>query len=229
MTSRPGFLSSFADLLVPVHREGHRLVLAAAAAAIVLLWLWAPLGWIAVLATILLALHFRDPDRVIPLRDGLVLAPADGTIADTDELTPPPELGFGPEPRARITIQILSTDGHIQRAPIAGRIVRTSHLPAASGEGGERRSTVIAARNGTEIAVVQIGGALIRKTVAFQDSGASIGAGERIGLIRFGGRVELYLPPGRRALVSVGQHMIAGETVVADLASSEPPREARKI
>jgi phosphatidylserine decarboxylase len=222
-------LSSLADLLVPIHREGHRYLLAAATAAIVLLWLWAPLGWLAVLASIFIALIFRDPDRVVPLRDGLILAPADGDIAEIDELTPPPELGFGPQPRTRVAIHLSLLDGHIQRAPVAGRIVRTSHLPAAAGEGGERRSMVIAASDGTEIAVTQIGGTLLRKTVAFQDSGASIGTGERIGLIRFGSRVELFLPPGRRALVSVGQRTIAGETVVADLASSEPPREARKI
>jgi phosphatidylserine decarboxylase len=187
--------------------------------------------------TIAIAFFFRDPDRVVPLREGLVLAPADGRIAQIEAVMPPPELGFAAAERIRISIVLALTDVHIQRSPVAGRIARSAHMPGAflnasldkASEDNERRSLVIATSAGDEIAVVQIAGLIARRIVSLTGDRNSIGTGERIGLIRFGSRVDLYLPPGRTALVAVGQRAVAGETVIADLASGEPPREARQI
>ncbi len=237
MIDRHGLIDSFAELFVPIHRDGHKFVGLAAAIALVLLFLWPPLGWLAILLTIAIAFFFRDPDRVVPLRDGLVLAAADGRIAQIEAVTPPPELGFGPGPRTRVSIVLSLIDVHIQRAPVAGRVARSAHMPGSfldasldkASEDNERKSTVIATAGGEEIAVVQIAGLIARRIVSFVTDTASIGAGERIGLIRFGSRVDIYLPPGRQALVAIGQRAIAGETIIADLASAEAPREARQI
>ena len=184
----------------------------------------------------LVAYFFRDPPRVTPLRDGLVVSPADGRISAIERVRPPAELGLGDEPRLRISTFLSVFDVHINRAPVAGRIVRSVYVPGSflnaaldkASEENERRALVIATANGAEIGVVQIAGLIARRIVTFAGEGDSVGIGERFGLIRFGSRVDLYLPPGRGALVSVGQRAVGGETVFADLKSDEPEREARR-
>ena len=187
--------------------------------------------------TVYVAYFFRDPDRVTPLRDGLVVSPADGRISSIDTVRPPAELGLGETPRQRISIFLSVLDVHINRAPVAGRISRSVYVPGAflnaaldkASEENERRSIVISTPAGQDVACVQIAGLIARRIVTFAKEGATVGMGERFGLIRFGSRVDVFLPPGHGCLVAVGQRAIGGETVLADLKSTEPEREARVV
>ncbi len=201
-----------------------------------LFWLYPPLAWLVALLTAWIAYFFRDPPRVTPLRAGLIVAPADGLISAIERVRPPAELGLGDSPRVRISTFLSVFDVHINRTPVAGRIARSVYVPGrflnaaldkASDE-NERCALVIAMDNGAEIGVVQIAGLIARRIVTFAREGDDVGIGERFGLIRFGSRVDLYLPPEHGALVAVGQRAIGGETVVADLKSAELEREARR-
>ena len=236
-THSHSLIETITSNLAPVHRDGWKFAGAAGAFAL-LLWILLPFSLLAYLAlglTVYVAYFFRDPSRVTPLRDGLVVSPADGRISSIDMVRPPAELGLGETPRQRISIFLSVLDVHINRAPVAGRISRSVYVPGAflnaaldkASEENERRALVITQPSGTEIAVVQIAGLIARRIVTFKGEGASVGVGERFGLIRFGSRVDVFLPPERTCLVSVGQRAIGGETVLADLKSPEPEREAR--
>jgi phosphatidylserine decarboxylase len=232
---RHGLIETIAEQITPVHPDGYKFLALGAGVTLLCFLLWPPLGWLAALATAWIAYFFRDPPRVTPLREGLIIAPGDGKICALERVRPPGELGLGDSERLRISIFLSVFDVHINRAPLAGRIARSvyvqgSFLNAAldkASELNERRATVIVAPDGTEIAVVQIAGLIARRIVSFVREGESVGTGQRLGLIRFGSRVDLYLPPGREALVALGQRAIGGETVLADLKSPEPEREAR--
>jgi len=229
-------LSTIVDSIPPVHRDGHKFLAIGLGITLFFFWLLPPLGWIAALATAWVAYFFRDPDRVTPLREGLVIAPADGRITSIERVRPPQELGLGEELRTRISIFLSVFDVHVNRSPVAGRITRSVYTPGAffnaeldkASEENERRGLVILMPSGAEIGVVQIAGLVARRIVTFVSEGDTVGVGQRIGLIRFGSRVDVYLPPEGRALVAIGQRTIAGETVLADLRSSEPEREARR-
>lgn len=235
MPERHGLIETIAEQITPVHPDGYKFLALGAGVTLLCFLLWPPLGWLAALATAWIAYFFRDPPRVTPLREGLIIAPGDGKICALERVRPPGELGLGDSERLRISIFLSVFDVHINRAPLAGRIARSvyvqgSFLNAAldkASELNERRATVIVAPDGTEIAVVQIAGLIARRIVSFVREGESVGTGQRLGLIRFGSRVDLYLPPGREALVALGQRAIGGETVLADLKSPEPEREAR--
>ena len=235
MPERHGLIETIADAITPVHPDGYKFLALGAGATLLCFLLWPPLGWLGALVTAWIAYFFRDPPRVTPLREGLIIAPGDGKICALERVRPPGELGLGDSERLRISIFLSIFDVHINRAPLAGRIARSvyvqgSFLNAAldkASELNERRATVIVAPDGTEIAVVQIAGLIARRIVSFVREGESVGTGQRLGLIRFGSRVDLYLPPGREALVALGQRAIGGETVLADLKSPEPEREAR--
>ena len=228
-------IDTITDTIAPVHNDGYKFLAIGAGVTLLLFLLWPPLAWVAALVTAWIAYFFRDPARVTPLRDGLVLAPGDGRISAIERVRPPPELGLGETERPRISIFLSVFDVHINRAPVAGRVVRSVYVPGSflnaaldkASEENERRGIVIAMTDGTEIAVVQIAGLIARRIVTFVDEGDSIGIGQRLGLIRFGSRVDLYLPPGRGSLVAVGQRAVGGETVFADLKSEEMDREAR--
>lgn len=236
MSKGHGLIETILGSLVPVHRDGHKFIAIAALAAVVFFLLWPPLGWLFVLLALYIAYFFRDPPRVTPSREGLVVAPADGEISHVELVTPPMELGLGQGQRVRISTFLSVFDVHIQRAPVPGRIVRAVYVPGAfinaaadkASEENERRSIVIQTARGDEIAVVQIAGLIARRIVTFAQEGDTLALGQRFGLIRFGSRVDVYLPPGRTALVAVGQRAVAGETVFADFLSSEPEREARR-
>jgi phosphatidylserine decarboxylase len=236
VNDRYGFLGSFSDFLVPINRDGHKFLAIALGLTVLGFLIWSPLGWVLGLVTLWLASFFRDPDRVTPLRDGLVIAPADGRIASIDRVPPPPELAMEGGDRTRVSIYLSLFDMHVNRAPVAGRITRSVYVPGSflrassdkASEDNERRALVIATPAGAEIAVLQIAGMITHRIVTFAAEGDTVGVGQRFGLIRFGSRVDVYLPPGHHALVSVGQRMVAGETVIADLKSDEPEREARR-
>jgi phosphatidylserine decarboxylase len=236
VSERHSLLDTIADGIVPIHSDGYKFVAVGAGVSLFFFWLWPPLAWVAVLVTAWIAYFFRDPPRVTPLRDGLVVAPADGRITAIERVRPPPELGFDDAERVRVSIFLSVFDVHINRAPVAGRVTRVVYVPGAflnaaldkASEENERCALVIAKPEGTEIGVVQIAGLIARRIVTFVREGDSIGAGERFGLIRFGSRADVYLPPGRGPLVVVGQSAVGGETVLADLKSDEMEREARR-
>ncbi|HLL28926.1 MAG TPA: phosphatidylserine decarboxylase [Xanthobacteraceae bacterium] len=219
-------LDSIKKNLAPIHPEGYPFIGAFALVAIFLFWLARPLGWIGVIATVWCAYFFRDPKRVVPVGEGLVVSPADGRISQVALASPPPELEMGPEQRVRISIFMNVLDVHVNRAPVAGEVRRivykagkfiNADLDKAS-EDNERNSVLLRTSLGP-VAVVQIAGLIARRIVCFVREGTSVAAGERIGLIRFGSRVDLYLPGNVRPLVSEGQTALAGETVIADLSA----------
>ncbi len=236
MSERHGILDTIFDTMAPVHADGHKFIAIGAAATLLFFILWPPIGWILAIVTGWVVYFFRDPARVSPLREGLVLSAADGRISSIEKVKPPAELGLGDEERLRISTFLSIFDVHIQRAPVAGRISRSVYIPGAflnaaldkASEDNERRAIVIDTPSGDRIGCVQIAGLIARRIVTFSAEGDTLGIGQRFGLIRFGSRVDIYLPPGKGALVAVGQRAIAGETVFADLKSAEPEREARR-
>jgi phosphatidylserine decarboxylase len=219
-------IASIRSQLVPLNREGYPFVGGFALVSLILFWLWSPLGWIGTVLTLWCAYFFRDPVRVTPTREGLVVAPADGRVSRIVNALPPRELDFGDRPLPRVSIFMSVFDCHVNRSPMAGRIERMVYKPGTfinadldkASEDNERNSFIIATA-GTRIAVVQIAGLVARRIVPFKREGASVAAGERIGMIRFGSRLDVYLPEGTRPLVAEGQTAIAGETVIADLKS----------
>jgi len=221
--------------LVPIHPEGYPFIGGFALASLILFWLWAPLGWVFTLATVWCAYFFRDPPRVTPVRDGIVVAPADGRVSQIVNAVPPPELDLGAQPLPRISIFMSVFDCHINRSPVAGRIERivyragkflSADLDKAS-EDNERNAFVIETAIGQRLAVIQIAGLVARRIVPFSREGETVSAGQRIGMIRFGSRVDVYLPAGTRFLAAEGQTAIAGEIVLADLAATEAGRTFR--
>jgi phosphatidylserine decarboxylase len=227
-------LASIRSQLAPIHREGYPFIGMFAVASLLLLWLWPPLGWLAVLATLWCAYFFRDPPRVTPLRDGIVVAPADGRVSRVTNALPAKELALGERPLPRVSIFMSVFDCHVNRSPVTGKVERIVYRPGAfinadldkASEDNERNCFVIVTEGG-RIGVVQIAGLIARRIVCFVREGSSVGAGERIGLIRFGSRVDVYLPEGVRPLVAEGQTAIAGETVIADLHAGDPQRSFR--
>ena len=220
-------------IAMPIHPEGWRFIPLFAAATLVLFYLWSPLGWLGVLLTLWCAFFFRNPERVTPSRDGLVISPADGVVQMIIRTPAPPELDMGDAPLTRVSVFMNVFNVHVNRAPIAGRVVKRAYQPGqflnASLEKAsafnERMSVRLALQDGREIAFVQSAGLVARRIRCDLTDGQEVKTGERFGLIRFGSRVDVYLPDGVAPQVIVGQTMIAGETVLADLDSQEPQRE----
>lgn len=218
-------------VLAPIHKDGWRFIAVFAVVTIILWWLWSPLGWLGLIATAWCIYFFRDPWRVSPYRSGLVLSPADGRIIIVDEAPPPPELELGAAPMQRIAIFMSVFDVHVNRAPMAGRVTRLAYtegkfvnasLDKASLD-NERMAIRLATPQG-DIGMTQIAGLVARRIVTALREGQEVIPGQRIGLIRFGSRAEVYLPRGWAVLVIVGQRAIGGETVLADAQAQEPPR-----
>jgi phosphatidylserine decarboxylase len=226
-------INSIRSQLSPIHPQGYPFIGGFAVAAVVLFWLWPPLGVLGVIATAWCVYFFRDPPRITPVREDLVVAPADGRISRISQAVAPPELDFGRETFLRISIFMSVFDCHINRSPVAGRIERIVYRAGAflsadldkASESNERNAFVIATNGGRRIPVVQIAGLVARRIVPFAREGETIAAGQRIGMIRFGSRVDVYLPPATVPLVGEGQTAIAGETVLADLEGLQMARE----
>jgi phosphatidylserine decarboxylase len=221
-------------ILAPIHRQGWPFIALFAAATIVLALISSFLGWIGVLLTAWCVYFFRDPVRSVPQRAGLVLSPADGIVTLIEPAVPPPELGLPAAPRTRISVFMNVFDVHVNRAPIDCTVARMSYrrgrffnasLDKASVD-NERQSMRLTLADGRDIVLVQIAGLVARRIVDWVGEGDVLVAGQRIGMIRFGSRVDVYLPDGVQPLVAEGQRAIAGETVLADLASDEPVRRA---
>lgn len=228
-------LSSISRQLSPVHKEGYIFIAAFFAISLLLFWLWPPLGWLGLILTAWCAYFFRDPVRLTPVRDGLVISPADGVVSMVGAFAPPPELGLGDDKLQRVSVFMSVFDCHVNRAPVTGRIVKIAYKPGLflnadldkASEDNERSGMIIETGHG-RFGVVQIAGLIARRIVSFVREGDTIGTGERFGLIRFGSRVDVYLPAGARLLVDVGSKAIAGETMLADMKTSDPQPAFRR-
>ncbi|MBN9063398.1 MAG: phosphatidylserine decarboxylase [Rhizobiales bacterium] len=227
-------ISSINRQIVPIHREGYLFILAFVVATVVLFLIWQPLGWIGLILTIWCCYFFRDPARVTPLREGLVISPADGRVSMIASAVPPLELGLSTTPMTRVSIFMNVFDCHVNRSPVAGRIAKIVYRPGLflnadldKASDDNERSSLIIESGGERYGVVQIAGLIARRIVSFAHEGDMTSAGERFGLIRFGSRVDVYLPEGVQPLVGLGQTCIAGETVIADARGNDPARSYR--
>jgi phosphatidylserine decarboxylase len=220
--------------MVPITPEGYPFIGAFALVSLVLFWIWTPLGWVGTVLTVWCVYFFRDPPRVTPVRDGLVVSPADGRISQITTAAPPHELGLGSSPLLRISIFMSVFDCHVNRSPVTGRVEKILYQPGKfvnadldkASVDNERNSLVIATSGG-RIAVVQIAGLIARRIVCYVRETQPLGAGERFGMIRFGSRLDVYLPDGTPPMVAVGQTALAGETVLADLRAGDEGRGFR--
>lgn len=223
-------------VLKPMHPEGYRFLPVFAAVALVLFWLWEPLGLLGVGLTVWCYYFFRDPRRAVPQEDGLVLSPADGVVSLIGPAVPPPELGMEPEALTRVSVFMSVFDCHVNRAPVTGRVAAVAYRPGKflnasldkASEDNERNGLCLELADGRRLAVVQIAGLVARRILCWTRVGQTLRTGERFGLIRFGSRLDVYLPPGVTPLVAVGQSMVAGETVIAELGRVGPARPARE-
>ncbi|BAQ49703.1 phosphatidylserine decarboxylase [Methylobacterium aquaticum] len=226
-------------VLVPIHKEGYPFI----AIGIVLTVLAGTfvqfLGWIFLLLTLWVCYFFRDPERIVPVGDGLVISPADGRVNLISTVLPPSELDLPSVPMLRISVFMNVFDCHVNRVPVAGRIDQVHYTPGLflnaeldkASEDNERNGLVIETRQNGEsvrIGVVQIAGLVARRIVDWVKPGDDLTVGDRFGLIRFGSRVDVYLPAGTRVLVGLGQKAVAGETVLADLRGTGPVRQFRR-
>ncbi len=210
----------------PPHRAGWPFIAGALVLALLGLVLTRWLFWPAAILTGFCLYFFRDPDRTPPGRLGAVVAPADGRVVSVALAVPPPELGLGPAPCWRVAIFLSVLNVHINRAPASGTVTRIAYRPGAfvsasldkASEKNERNALALRLPSGQDMAVVQIAGLIARRILCFVKEGDVVQGGARFGLIRFGSRTDLYLPPGVPPLVVEGQTMIGGESVIAELA-----------
>ncbi|MCC5968088.1 MAG: phosphatidylserine decarboxylase [Natronohydrobacter sp.] len=218
----------------PIHKEGYKFISIFAVVTFVLFLIWQPLGWIGVGLTVWCYYFFRDPDRQTPIREGLLVSPADGVISLIEPAVPPAELEMGDQALTRVSVFMNVFNCHVNRAPIGGRITKIAYRPGKflnasldkASVDNERNSMAIEMADGRKIAVVQIAGLVARRILCEVEEGTELQTGERFGMIRFGSRVDVYLPEGVEPLVALGQVMISAETVIADLTSTEPRRIA---
>jgi phosphatidylserine decarboxylase len=220
-------------VLAPLHPDGFKFVLAAVIVTCLLFWAARPAGWVALIITLWLMYFFRDPWRVTPLREGVLVSPADGIVISVIAMPPPPELMMGEDAVARISIFLSVFDVHVTRAPMGGRVVALRYTKGrfrnAIGEDAslhnERLAIRLAPPEGPEIAFVKVAGLVARRIVCGLREGQRIATGERVGIIRFGSRVDVYCPPPYVTMVVAGQRMVGGETVIADRFAREPVRQ----
>ncbi|MDE3016707.1 MAG: phosphatidylserine decarboxylase [Pseudomonadota bacterium] len=221
---------------VPVHPAGWMFIAIFAVVAFLLKMIWSPLGWLGLIATGWCVYFFRDPNRVTPMREGLIVSPADGVVQKITKCVPPNDLDLGVAERTRVSIFLNVFDVHVNRIPAEGSISKLHYhagkfLNAAlnkASEENERQSVKITTPDGMTLGIVQIAGLIARRILCDLKEGQSVKTGERFGIIRFGSRVDVYLPPDATPLVIEGQRAVGGETVIADLKNAEPQRVGMK-
>lgn len=224
-------------ILPPIHPEGWRFVGVFAAVTVLMWMLFKPVGVVCLALTVWCYFFFRDPRRAVPEGDTLVLSPADGIVSAITEVFPPKELEIGEEPMTRISIFMSVFSVHVNRAPMAGKITKMFYRPGAfvdvsldkESENNERQELAMETVTGQKIAFVQIAGLVARRILTFVKEGDQLKAGERFGLIRFGSRLDVYLPKGVAPLVLEGQTAVAGETILADMAVSGSARKGEIV
>ena len=220
------------NVLVPIAREGWPFIAIFGLVSLILYFLYAPLGWIGLVLTLWCVYFFRNPDRVTPEREGLIISPADGIVQMIAEVSPPEELDMGSEPVVRVSVFMNVFDCHVNRIPCDGRIGKLVYVPGhflnasldKASEENERQMVRIDLESGAFIGAVQIAGLVARRIVCYLEEDQIVLAGERFGLIRFGSRVDIYLPRGAVSHAVIGQKCVSGETVLADLKSDEAAR-----
>ncbi len=230
--AEPGSLGS---IIPPIHKAGWPFIALFLALSVALGFLWQPLFWLGLVATLWCVFFFRDPARTTPLDPGLVTSPCDGVVAATTPRVPPAELGLGSEPLPCVGIFMNVFDVHVNRTPVPGRVLARAYHPGKflnasldkASEENERQSFRIATADGSEVGIVQIAGLVARRILGFVDTGAELAPGQRIGLIRFGSRCDVYLPQGVQPVVLEGQRTIGGETVIAQLTGPQAARQGR--
>ncbi len=222
--------------LPPIHPEGRKYGLIALAVSLIFLvgLDWEIVGWPLLALSAGIFAFFRDPERVVPQDDSAILSPADGQVTMIAEVEPPRELvtddgsgigGLSPDTVTRVSIFLSVFDVHINRTPIAGTVQRVVYIPGSfadasldkASEENERQHILVERSDGTKVGLTQIAGLVARRIVPFVKPGDTLGAGQRVGLIRFGSRVDVYLPAGTGSDVLLGQRVVAGETVIARL------------
>ncbi|WP_375606297.1 MULTISPECIES: phosphatidylserine decarboxylase [unclassified Bartonella] len=214
-------LQSFHNSFVPVHKEGYPFIVAFFVISLILGWIWSPFFWFGLVLTVWCIYFFRDPDRVIPLNSNWVMSPADGRISCVESCVPPEELGLGKDEMIRISIFMDVFSCHINRIPISGTVESIVYHPGRftnadfdkASQFNERNGVVIDSKHG-KIGVVQIAGMVARRIVCWSKENDAVMTGERFGLIRFGSRLDIYIPIEMKLRVAVGQTAIAGETVL---------------
>jgi phosphatidylserine decarboxylase len=217
-----------------VHPEGRKFVVIAAAVTLVFAFLaWETIAWPLAGITLWVAAFFRDPIRTTPKGEGLIIAPADGMVTMITTVPPPREMagedGLGDEPVSRVSIFMSVFDVHINRTPIAGTVKRVAYIPGKfvnadldkASEDNERQHILVEGADGLRIGFTQIAGLVARRIVPWVKPGDHVATGQRVGLIRFGSRVDVYLPAGTAPMVILGQRTVAGETIVARAGHSE--------
>ncbi|GAA1237263.1 phosphatidylserine decarboxylase [Prauserella halophila] len=214
------------ETLPPMHPAGRPFVLGGLAATLALRKVSPSLGLVAGLGTLATAAFFREPHRVPPLRQDLVVAAADGTVSAVSDAVPPAELGLPDEPLTRVSVFLSMLDVHVQRMPVSGTVTRAAYRPGTflsadldkASDDNERNSLLLRSDAGHDVVVTQIAGLVARRIVCQVAEGERHAAGTTYGLIRFGSRVDTYLPPGSRVLVREGQRTVGGETAIAETA-----------
>ena len=231
-------------LFPPLHEEGPLFLtffafptLAFVGLTVLVSLYWLPLALVGAMLTVWCWYFFRDPVRYVPSRPGLIVSPASGIVQLIGPVVPPPEFGLGEEPLQRVSVFMSVFDCHVNRVPLGGVVRKTIYHPGKflnadldkASEDNERQSVVVQTAEGPSIAFVQIAGLVARRIRCDLKEGQSVETGERFGLIRFGSRLDIYLPPGVSPLVVLGQAAISGETVLADLTSREPARDEKAL
>ena len=220
------------NVLVPIAREGWPFIAIFGLISLIFYFVYAPLGWIGLVLTLWCVYFFRNPDRVTPEREGLIISPADGIVQMIAEVSPPEELDMGSEPVVRVSVFMNVFDCHVNRIPCDGRIGKLVYVPGQflnasldkASEENERQMVRIDLESGAFVGAVQIAGLVARRIVCYLEEDQIVLAGERFGLIRFGSRVDIYLPHGAVSQAVIGQKCVSGETVLADLKSDEAAR-----
>ena len=221
-------------VLPPIHPEGVGFLLIFVFITFVLWIIWAPLGLLGLVLSVWCFYFFRDPDRFTPTQEGLIISPADGIVQAITETIGPKELDLDQENFIRVSIFMSVFDCHVNRTPVSGKIIKSVYVPGLflnasldkASEDNERQYLLIETENISNIVVVQIAGLVARRIRSDVSKGQQLETGERIGMIRFGSRVDVYLPNTFKPLVSMGQKMIAGETVISDKRITEESRKA---
>lgn len=220
-------------LLPPIHLEGWRFVSVFFSVSVLMWVLFEPLGVVCFALTAWCYFFFRDPIRAVPEGESLILSPADGIVSKISEVVPPKELDIGEEPMTKVSIFMSVFSVHVNRAPMAGKITKMFYRPGAfvdvsldkESENNERQEIAMETVTGHKIAFVQIAGLVARRILTFIKEGDQIKAGERFGLIRFGSRLDVYIPKGVAINVLEGQTAIAGETILADICVLDESRK----
>lgn len=225
--------NAIVDFIPPIHKEGYSFIFIFAAVTIILWTLWSPLGFLGLVLTVWCIAFFRDPNRIIPEGENLVVSPADGLIHKIEETNFPQELGLGDEKVWRVSVFLNVFNVHVNRLPMSGKVSALNYHPGQflsadldkASDVNERQSVVIDCQNGQKIVCVQIAGMIARRIVCDLEEEQQVNRGDRYGLIRFGSRVDIYLPKGIKPQVSVGQTAIGGETIIADFGNLEIDNE----